>query len=58
MICSALGGNAVSKNTCKRWYRKFWTENFNLSDEHRSGAPKKVEDEKLDQLLQESPCQT
>lgn len=48
----------MSKSTYKRWYRKFWTSNFDLSDEYRSGAPKKVEDEELNQLLQENPCQT
>ena len=31
--------------------KKFRTGNFDLSDQYRSEAPKKVEDEKQDQLL-------
>jgi len=31
--------------------KKFWTGNFDLSDQYRSGAPKKDKDEELDQLL-------
>lgn len=37
--------------------RKFRTGNLDLSDEHHSGALKKVENEELDQLLQGNPCQ-
>ena len=31
MICSALGENAVSESTYKKWYKKFRTDNFDLS---------------------------
>ena len=40
------------------FFEKVQTSNFNLFDQYRSGAPKKVEDEELDQLLQENLCQT
>ena len=57
-ICSVLGENTVFERTYKKWYKKFRTGNFDLSHQYRSEASKKVEDEKLNQLLQENPCQT
>ncbi|CAK9825563.1 Mariner Mos1 transposase, partial [Anthophora retusa] len=58
MICSALGENAVTYKTCKKWFQRFRSGNFDLNDAERSGTPKKVEDEELEQLLNEDPCQT
>lgn len=58
MICSAIGENAVSYSTCKKWFQRFREGNFNLKDEERPGQPKKFEDEELEQLLNENPCQT
>lgn len=58
MIVSALADNALSDSMCNRQYRKFQTGNFDLSDKHRSGTPKKVKDEQLDQLLQQNSYQT
>jgi len=40
------------------FFGKVQTSNFNLFDQYRSGTPKKVEDEELEQLLQENLCQT
>ncbi|CAK9816131.1 Mariner Mos1 transposase [Anthophora plagiata] len=58
MICSALGENAVTYKTCKKWFQRFHSGNFDLNDAERSRTPKKEEDEKLEQLLNENPCQT
>jgi len=53
--CCALGENAVSYNTCKKWLQKFRDSNFNLQDkEHPS--QKKIEDEELE-FLEENFCQ-
>jgi len=56
MICSALSENAVSYNTCKKWFQQFQEENFNLQDSECPGQPKKVKDK--EQILDENPCQT
>lgn len=58
MICSALGENAVSYSTCKKWFQNFRDGNFDLQDKERPGQPKKVDDEELEQLLDENPCRT
>ncbi|CAK9827111.1 Mariner Mos1 transposase [Anthophora retusa] len=58
MVCSALGENAVTYKTCKKWFQRFRSGNFDLNDAERSGTPKKVEDEELEQLLNEDSCQT
>ncbi|CAK9827825.1 Mariner Mos1 transposase [Anthophora retusa] len=58
MICETLGEDIVTYKTCKKWYQRFKSGNFNLEDEERAGAPKKFEDEELEQVLAENPTQT
>ncbi|CAK9816502.1 Mariner Mos1 transposase [Anthophora quadrimaculata] len=57
IIYSALGENAATNKTCKKWFQRFRSGNFDLNDAD-SGTPKKVEDEELEQLLNEDPCLT
>ncbi|KAG5323385.1 MOS1T transposase, partial [Pseudoatta argentina] len=40
------------------WFRRFKNNDFQLEDKERSGAPKKFQDEELEQLLDEDPSQT
>ena len=54
MFCAAYGESAVTHTTCKRWYQKFREGDFDLSDRPRSGAPRKFEDDKLQELLDEN----
>lgn len=58
MICSALGESAITYKTCKKWYQRFRSGDFDLSDRERSGQPRKFEDEELEQLLCENSAQT
>ncbi|CAK9811516.1 Mariner Mos1 transposase [Anthophora quadrimaculata] len=58
MIYSALDEDAVTNKTCEKWFQRFHSGNFDLNDAERSGTPKKLEDEELEQLLNEDPCQT
>ena len=51
----ALGENAVSYNTCKKWLQKFRDSNFNLQDKEHP-RQKKIEDEELE-FLEENFCQ-
>jgi len=50
IICSALGENAVSCSTCKKWFQQFQEGNFNLQDSEL-WSTKKMEDEELKQIL-------
>lgn len=52
------GGNALSETTCRDWFRRFKSGDFDVSDKERPGQPKKFEDPELEALLDEDPCQT
>ena len=58
MLVEAYGHNAPSKSTCRQWFRRFMNHNFNLEDKKREGAPKIFEDEDLEAILDEDPCQS
>lgn len=57
-ICSILGEGTVSHSTCKFWFRRFKDGDFDVSDQPRSGAPRKLEGDDLEELLRENPAQT
>jgi histone-lysine N-methyltransferase SETMAR len=58
MICSALGEDAVMHKTCKKWYQRFRSGDFELSNRERTGQPKKFDDDELEQLLSENSAQS
>ena len=58
MINSAWGDNSVGASTIRKWFSRFCVGNFNLQDNPRPGPEKKFEDEELQALLNENPCQT
>lgn len=58
MINLAWGDNSVGASTVRRWFTKFRDGNFNLEDDPRPGPEKQFEDEELQALLDENPCQT
>ena len=45
--------NALSDTTCKDWFRRFKHNDFKLEHKERSGAPKKFENKKLEEILHE-----
>ena len=45
-------------STCRKWFSRFKSGNFKLEDKERPGQPKKFEDEELESLIDEDPCQT
>lgn len=57
-ICSVLGQDAVSYNTCKIWFRRFRVGNFDVMDQPRLGAPRKLQCDKLEVLLSDNAAQT
>ena len=50
-ICSFLGTNVVSAETCRYWYRRFQDGDFDLSDQPCTGQPKKFKDDETSFLL-------
>ncbi|KAG5315316.1 MOS1T transposase, partial [Pseudoatta argentina] len=58
ILVQAYGDNALSDTTCRDWFRRFKNNYFELEDKERSGAPKKFQDNELEQLLDEDPSQT
>jgi len=47
-----------SIRVCQQWFARFKSGDFDTKDKERTGRPKKFEDEELEALLDEDPCQT
>lgn len=58
LLKQAYGEHAPSEPTCREWFRRFKSGNFEIKDKERPGQPKKFEDEELKEVLDEDPCQT
>ncbi len=58
MLVEAYGEYAPSDRTCRTWFERFRSGDFDVSDKERPGQPKKFEDEELRALLDEDSCQT
>ena len=58
ILVETYGGNALPETICRDWFRRFKNNDFELEDKERSGALKKFEDKKLEELLDQDPCQT
>jgi [histone H3]-lysine36 N-dimethyltransferase SETMAR len=58
LLSETYGEHSPSIKTCEYWFRRFKTNDFDVSDKERSGAPKKNSDAELEALLDEDPCQT
>ena len=58
ILAEVYGEHALAEQTCQKWFSRFKSGNFKLEDKKRLGQPKKFEDEELESLLDEDPCQT
>ncbi|EFN88569.1 Putative uncharacterized protein FLJ37770, partial [Harpegnathos saltator] len=58
MLVETYGELALSKSQCFEWFKKFKPGGFEVSYQECSGAPQKVEHEKLKELLDEDSAQT
>lgn len=58
MLIEAYGDHALSGTTCRDWYRRFKSGDFDVKDKERPGQPRKFEDDELQVLLDENPSQT
>ena len=57
-LVETAGDNALSNTTCRDWFRRPKNNDFNLQDKERSGAPKKIEDNEFEEILDEDGSQT
>ena len=58
MIVETYGDSALSKTTCRDWFRKFQGGNFDLSDNEWGNRPRAVEHHQLQALLDEDVTQS
>lgn len=56
-ICSVYP-NALDVRKCQRWFSKFKSGNFNLSDSYRSGRPSTLDNDVLRAEVEANPRQT
>jgi len=56
LLVNIYGEHAPSKTSCKEWFRRFNSDDFDVRDKERKGAPKKFEDTELQALLGEDSC--
>ena len=54
MLREAYGEHTLSETTCRDWFRRFKSGDFDLKVKERSGKPKKFEDEDLEALLDQT----
>ncbi|GBP37932.1 Mariner Mos1 transposase [Eumeta japonica] len=50
--------HALAEQTCRKWFARFKSGDFELDDKEQPGPPKKFEDEELQGLLDIDLCQT
>ena len=48
---------ALSERTCREWFQRFKSSDFDVEDRHGGGKEKIFEDTKLDALRSEDSCQ-
>jgi len=58
MLVEAYGDNTLSERTCREWFHRFKSNDFDVEDKERPGQPKKFEDTELQSLLNEDDTQT
>ncbi len=54
-ICSVYGENALDERTCRNWFARFSSGDFDLNDKEHTGRPLKADDDLLEELLEEDP---
>ncbi|GBP06733.1 Mariner Mos1 transposase [Eumeta japonica] len=57
ILVETYDDNALSDMRCRNWFQHFKNNDFEVEDKERSSAPKKLEDEKLEKLLDQDRCQ-
>ncbi|GBP39654.1 Mariner Mos1 transposase [Eumeta japonica] len=58
ILLEVYNEHALAKQTCRKWFARFKSGDFELDDKERPGQPKKFEDEELQGLFDVDSCQT
>ena len=58
MLVEAYGEHALGKSQCFKWFKKFKSGDFDVTDDERGRPPKKFENSELQALLDEDDTQT
>ena len=58
MICLAYDDNALDVRTCRNWFARFKSGDFDLNDKDCSGKPIEVNGSVLEELFKEERRQT
>ena len=58
LLVERYGEAAISKKSCREWFKKFKNGEFDIEDKERSGGPKVYEDAELEALLNQDSYQT
>ena len=58
MLVEAYGNDAPSERTCREWFQRFKSNDFDVNNKDREGFPKKFEDEEFQVLLDKDSTQT
>ena len=58
ILVKLYGKHALSEATCRDWFRRFKSGDYDLSNKHHGKPPKKFEDAELQALLDEDSTQT
>lgn len=58
LLIVAYGDVNLSERSCREWFQKFKSGDFDVEDKTRSGRPKVYGDTELEALLEEDPCQS
>ena len=56
MLSSTYDEAALSERTCRKWFQRFKSGNFDVEDRHGSGKEKFFEDYELEALLANDSC--
>ena len=54
-LLKVFGEGIVSDMTCRRWFKKFETGDFNLSDKLHCGQPSLINDDVVKTMLKQDP---
>ena len=57
-LLKVFGEGTVFDRICRRWYEKFETGDFDLSDKPRSGRPSLIDDDVVKAMLEQDPFLT
>ena len=57
-ICEAIGQGSISNVAASKWFNRFNNQDYDLSDDTRSGRPLEIDIDKLQALIKSDPRQT